>query len=162
MFNRFAAALLTGLLFVAGAGLGARAQQPAVDADVLGTQGLSDDEANGIKTMIEAWTKDLLADNLAAWDKYWADDAVLAPPGEDRLVGKADITAFAKKNFGSGSGFSFDNWSIAGRDDLTVITNTVTWQPTGGDSQTYNQMIVLRRESGGDWRVQSVLYTKTR
>lgn len=161
MFNRFAAALFAGLLFVAGAGLGARAQQPAVDADVLGVQGLSDEEASGIKEMIEAWTKDLLADNLSAWEKYWTSDAVLAPPGQDRLVGKAAITAFAKKNFASGGSFAFENWSIAGREDLAVVNNTVNWKPGSGDSQTLNQTIVLRKD-GGDWRVQSVLYVSAR
>lgn len=157
MLNRLAAALLLALLVAAGSSLDARAQ--AADANAtLGTQGLSDDEVATIRQTIEAWTKDFAGDDFAGWEKYWTSDPVLAAPGVDRMVGKADITAYVKKTFAGRGSYTFSDWSVAGREDLAVVTNTITWEPTGGQSEALNQMIVLRREQSGDWRVQSVLY----
>lgn len=156
MVNRSLRALFAGMLAAGLMTLPVAAQQPSADGSSLGVQGLTDDEANGIKSLIEAWTKDLQSGDYAAWAKYWARDAVLAPPDHERIVGEAGIADYVRKNFGSSTGFSFDDWSIAGRDDLAVVTNTLTWQGNGGDA-TYNQIIVLRRD-GSDWRVQSVIF----
>lgn len=156
MIQRSFAAVFAALVAVSAAPSGAHAQAPASS---LGKQGLSDDDVSAIKTMIDDWTKDFSTGNVSGWETYWAPDAALAPPGSDRLVGKAAIASYMKANFSDVTGYGFTSWSVAGRKDLAVVTNTITVKKSGGD-MVLNQMIVLRSE-GGKWRVQSVLYTPT-
>ena len=157
MFSRLTAAICLALLIAAGTGPGAYAQGSGEAAGSLGVQGLADNEVATIKQTIEAWTKDFVSDDFAGWETYWTSDAVLAAPGSDRVVGKAAITAFVQKTFAGTSSFSFDDWAVAGREDLAVVTNTITLEGGASGGKSYNQMIVLRREDSG-WRVQSVLF----
>lgn len=159
MLNRSLAVLCAGFLALAAHNHGAKAQDGAPPS-TLGTQGLSDADASAIKSLVEEWTKDLQAREFGAWEKYWTKDAALAAPDHERMVGEAAIAAYVKENFPTATGFSFADWAIAGRKDLAVVTNTLTWQASGGD-ESYDQMIVLRHGAGG-WRVQSVLYTTTK
>lgn len=157
MIHRSFAAVFAALVAVSVLPVDARAQAPAAS---LGTQGLGDDDVSAIKAMIDAWTKDFATGDVAGWETYWTSDAVLAPPGSDRLVGKSQIAGYMKANFKDTTGYAFSDWSVAGRKDLAVVTNTVTLTKADGDV-ALNQMIVLRAQSGGKWRVQSVLYTPT-
>ncbi|GAB5375813.1 MAG: hypothetical protein AcusKO_22750 [Acuticoccus sp.] len=155
MVHRSIAALFA--VFVAASPLSPAAHaQGTGEAFPLGVPGLAQDEVGKIKSMIEEWSKDLVSGDLAGWETYWTSDAVLAPPGADRLVGKSKIAGYAKANFSGVTGFTFTDWSVAGREDLAVVTNTI--QTEGGSSPMIaNQMIILRSE-GGNWKVQSVLY----
>lgn len=155
MVHRSIAALFAVIVAASPLAPAAHAQGSG-EAFPLGVPGLAEDEVAKIKAMIEEWSKDLAGGNLSGWETYWTADAVLAPPGSDRLVGKSQITGYAKANFGDVTGFTFTDWSVAGREDLAVVTNTV--QTEGGSKPLIaNQMIVLRSD-GGSWKVQSVLY----
>jgi len=156
MRKRSLAALLAGALALCVASLPATAQQSGANGSMLGPQGLETAEVAAIKSLIEAWTKDLSAGDYGAWAKYWARDPVLAPANHERIVGEQGIAKFARENLGGSTGFSFNDWTIVGREDLAVVTNTLTWEASGGAS-TYNQIIVLRKVDG-NWRVQSVIY----
>lgn len=157
MFKRYGACLFAIFLAAGVPVSGAQAQSVSADGPTLGAQGVSDKEAAAIKTLIEAWTSDLQSGDMSGWERYWTSDPVLAAPGHDRFLGRSQIAEFARKSFGGKGTFSLDDWSIAGQEDLAVVTNTLTWSADSGDGQSFNQMIVLRKD-GSNWRIQSVIY----
>jgi ketosteroid isomerase-like protein len=90
---------------------------------------------------------------------YWADDAVVLPPGAPAVVGKQAIRAFVADSLKL-PGFSI-NWQanqavVAANGDMgyTVGTNKVTMSGADGLLQTTvgKAVAVWRKEPNGAWR----------
>lgn len=139
-------------------GLGTGAAR-ADEASVLGVQGLPKNDVAKIKETILGWTDTLAKGDLDAWDSYWAKDSVLLPPGTDPVIGNAKRNAIAKHPpYDNIAKVNFSNWAVAGRDDLAVVSNTVTIErKSGGAPSAFKQIIVLRLD-GGKWLVQAVMF----
>jgi ketosteroid isomerase-like protein len=130
--------------------------------NALGAQGLSDTELAAIKDTVEAWTDALVAHDLDNWMAHWAEDGVLMPPDHERVFGRANMLGYIQANFGPLESMTFADWSMAGRDDLAVVANTVTVTPksegSAGAPVVAKQIIVLRAEDDGRWLVQAVIF----
>ena len=128
----------------------------------LGPNMLPDEVTDQVRALIETWTNDLVTGQTAAWAGFWADKAVLMPPGHQRLTGLGDITDYVTKAFKPGLRYRFSDWSFTGCDDLAVVTNQVELNGDGSDAEAstvFNQMIVLRRDADQAWHIQTVIFT---
>lgn len=128
----------------------------------LGANTLPEKDTEGVRSLIETWTNDLVTGQIAEWESFWAEEAVLMPPGHQRLSGLRSIADYVTQAFKPGLRFRFSDWSITGRDDLAVVTNQIeleTQRTEGGSATAFNQMIVLRRAKNQGWRIQTVIFT---
>ena len=135
---------------------------PNESCPTLGANTLSQEETDALRSLIETWTDDLTSGQVAEWESFWATEAVLMPPGHQRIAGLSDIADYCTKAFDPGIRYRFSDWSVTGRDDLAVVANQITLNPGGtdaGSSQTFNQMIVLRRGEDQSWRIQAAIFT---
>lgn len=152
-FALLRAGLVALPLFVA---TGAMAQD-----NPLGPQGISEADAGRIQYFIQSWFEDIHFGNTDEFAAAWADDGVLAPPGSERIVGPKKIAEYMRNLAEGTMQFEISDASIAGADDLVVVSNTIVWDVPGTDviaTEQYNQMIVLRKDDAGGWKVQSMIY----
>ena len=135
---------------------------PNDSSPALGANTLPDGEADRLRSLIEAWTDDWVAGRMAEWKDYWAEEAVLMPPGQQRIAGISALADYVTQSFQPGLRYHFSDWSFTGREDLAVVTNQIAL--SGSDAEAtaaFNQMIVLRRDSDRRWRIQTVIFTPT-
>ena len=132
---------------------------PSDTYPTLGANTLPDNVTDQIQNLIETWTDDLVAGRIDEWQRFWAEEAVLMPAGQPRVSGLGDITDYVTQAFSPGLRYRFTDWSFTGRDDLAVVTNHLELNTDGEASQTFNQMIVLRRDTDQRWRIQAVIFT---
>ena len=128
----------------------------------LGANTMSSEETDQLRSFIETWTDDLVSNQIAEWDSFWAGEAVLMPPGHQRISGLSNIADYVTKAFSPGMRYRFSDWSFTGRDDLAVVANQIelnTGDTDGEPSQAFNQVIVLRRGADQNWRIQTVIFT---
>ncbi len=128
----------------------------------LGPNALTAAETDQIRSLIETWTTDLITGHVAEWESFYSEDAVLMPAHHPRVVGRGNIRDYVTREFGPSKGYRFSEWSCAGKDDLAVVSNQIDLELGGDDgpsSAIFNQMIVLRRAPGQDWRIQAVIFT---
>jgi uncharacterized protein (TIGR02246 family) len=90
---------------------------------------------------------------------YWADDAVLFPPGSSRLEGKPAIRAYVAKSFqapGFGISWKTTDVVVSRSGDLAYATGTNRVSFTGPDGQPVTvegkAVTVWRREKDGAWK----------
>jgi uncharacterized protein (TIGR02246 family) len=90
---------------------------------------------------------------------YWADDAIVLPPGSPPVVGKAAIREFVVKSF-QAPDFSI-SWkttdvAVSGSGDLAYATGTnrVTFRNPDGKQVTVDgkAVTVWRRDKDGAWK----------
>jgi uncharacterized protein (TIGR02246 family) len=105
------------------------------------------------------WSRAAQARAIDRVVSFWADDAVVFPPGSPPVVGKTAIREFVVKSFQT-PGFSI-SWKTT---DVTVSrsgelayatgTNRVTFSGPDGRQVTIDgkAVTVWRRENGGSWR----------
>jgi ketosteroid isomerase-like protein len=105
------------------------------------------------------WASVVSSGNVEQIVSYWADDAVVFPPGAPAVVGKQAIRAFVADSLRV-PGFSID-WQanqavIAANGDMgyTVGTNRVTMLgPDGLPRTTVGKAVAFwRKEPNGAWR----------
>lgn len=123
---------------------------------------LSETDVSAIKRMMDEWTTALVKKDWDTWQAYWAEDGVLMPPDHERIVGRADLVAFASGSFGPVKSFAFSDWTVDGIGDLAVVTNTISIEFEDADAAeiaaSNDQMLFLRRHADGNWRVHKVIF----
>lgn len=132
----------------------------ADDAGVLGVQGASDAEVEAIRQVIVTQSDSLTKGDIEAYASYWTEAAVMMPVNHPRIVGRQDIVSFVTGKFPPGTSTEFSDWDVAARDDLAVVTNTasIDSDSSAGGTQQFDQIVVLRRQADGDWRVQAWIW----
>ena len=116
-------------------------------------QGLGEKDIRDIKETIEIWAASVAAGDYAKWLSYFADDAVLMPPGHESVKGRAAIDAFVRGELGPLSAFTFTDWHFEGAGGLAVVTSN--W--TAGDLDC-KHLVVLRRQADDRWLIATVIY----
>ena len=128
----------------------------------LGANTLSEAVTSQVRTLIETWTDDLVTGRIAEWESFWAEEAVLMPPGHQRVSGLSNVADYVTKAFSPGISYRFTDRSFTGRNDLAVVTNQIELNTDGEDGEAasaFNQMIVLRHGTDQSWRIQAVIFT---
>lgn len=116
-------------------------------------QGLSEKDIRDIKETIETWAASVAAGDYAKWLSYFAEDAVLMPPGHESVKGRAAIDAFVRGVLGPLSSFTFTDWRLEGACGLAVVTSRFT----AGDLDC-KHLVVLRRQADRRWLIETVIY----
>jgi uncharacterized protein (TIGR02246 family) len=96
-----------------------------------------------------------LARDFATWAALFLDDAVVNPPNEPAVKGRAAIRAWLEK-FPPITEFKLKNEKVEGRDDLAYLlgTYTMTITPSGAPGPVKDSgkfVTVVRRQLDGRW-----------
>lgn len=120
-------------------------------------KGLSQAEVAKINEMTQAFVKAALAKDWKTVAGFYLDDAVLNPPNEPAVKGRAAIQAWFEK-FPPFTDFKCTDVKVEGRGDLAYVlgTYTMTIAPPGAsgpvkDSGKY--VDVRRRQRDGRWLI---------
>lgn len=120
-------------------------------------KGLSQADVTRINAVTETFVKAALAKDWATVAGLYLDDAVVNPPNEPAVRGRAAIQAWFEK-FPPVTDFKASNVQVEGRGDLAYVlgTYTMTLAPPGApgpvkDSGKYVE--VRRRQRDGRWLI---------
>lgn len=105
------------------------------------------------------WAASLSSGDLERIVSYWSDDAVLMPPDEPALVGKANIRAYVSGMLGV-PGFSItwepEQAGISASGDMAYLIerNTASFSDsTGGKvTQLAKSVTIWRKNAEGQWK----------
>ncbi len=142
--NRFAVRVVAGALF-ACVGCASAGNETAVRSPIL--------------RLDADWSRAAQDRDVDRVVSFWADDAIVLPPGSPAVAGKAAIREFVAKSFQT-PGFSI-SWKTAtvavsrsGDIAYTTGTNRVTFSTPDGKQVTVEgkAVAVWRREKDGAWK----------
>jgi uncharacterized protein (TIGR02246 family) len=116
---------------------------------------LSEADLRKIDDMTQAAMNAALARDFATWAALFLDDAVIYPPNEPAVKGRAAIRAWLEK-FPPITEFKLNNEKVEGREDLAYVlgTYTMTITPPGAPGPVKDSgkfVTVVRRQRDGSW-----------
>jgi uncharacterized protein (TIGR02246 family) len=116
---------------------------------------LSEADLKKIDDVTQIAMKAALAKDFATWAALFLDDAVLNPPNEPAVKGRAAIRAWLEK-FPPITEFKLNNEKVEGREDLAYVlgTYTMTITPPGAPGPVKDSgkfVTVVRRQPDGRW-----------
>jgi uncharacterized protein (TIGR02246 family) len=125
-------------------------------------KGLSPAEVAKVNELSQTFVKAFLAKDWATVAGLYLDDAVIYPPNEPAVKGRAAIQAWMEK-FPPVTEFNLTNVKVEGRDDLAYVlgTFTMTLAPPGApgpvkDSGKYVE--IRRRQADGRWLIAADIF----
>ena len=118
-----------------------------------------DSERAALMQTSREWARAVAAGDLESALAFWSDDAVVMPPGQPSVVGKAAIREFLRRTLAI-PGFSItwepEQASVASGGDIgyMIERNRVTVIDASGvyREQFGKAVTVWRKESNGAWR----------
>ena len=129
----------------------------APDSEAQAVKGLSQTDVGKINEVGQVAMKAAVANDHASWAALFLEDAVLNPPHEPAVKGRAAIQAWLGK-LPPITAFKLNPVQVEGCDDLAYVlgTYTMTMAPPGApgpvtDSGKYVE--ISRRQSDGRWLV---------
>ena len=119
--------------------------------------GLPQTDVRKIDEATQTAMKAALAKDFATWAALFLDDAVVNPPNEPAVKGRAAIRVWLEK-FPPITEFKLNNVKVEGREDLAYVlgTYTMTIAPPGAPGPVKDSgkfVTVLRRQADGQWLV---------
>jgi uncharacterized protein (TIGR02246 family) len=116
---------------------------------------LSQADVLKINEINQTATKAALARDFETWAALFLDDAVVNPPNEPAVKGRAAIRAWLEK-LPPITEFKLNNEKVEGREDLAYVlgtyTMTITLSGAPGPVKDSGKFVtVLRRQSDGRW-----------
>jgi uncharacterized protein (TIGR02246 family) len=123
------------------------------------SSGRQPDVASQIRQLDVDWSRAAQDRDVERVLSFWADDAIVFPPGSPAVAGKAAIREFVSKSFQT-PGFSI-SWktttvAVSRSGDLayTTGTNRLTFSAPDGKQVTVEgkAVAVWRREKDGTWK----------
>jgi uncharacterized protein (TIGR02246 family) len=116
---------------------------------------LSEADVRMIDELTQTAMNAAIAKDFATWASVFADDAIVNPPNEPAVKGRAAIRAWLEK-LPPITEFKLKNDKVEGRDDLAFILGsyTITLTPPGARgpvTDTGKFVTILRRQADGKW-----------
>jgi uncharacterized protein (TIGR02246 family) len=116
---------------------------------------LSQADIKKIDDVTQTAVHDALARDFATWASLFLDDAVIYPPNEPAVKGRAAIRAWLEK-FPPITEFKLNNEKVEGREDLAYVlgtyTMTITPPGTPGSVKDSGKFVtIVRRQPNGRW-----------
>lgn len=116
---------------------------------------LSEADIKKIDDVTQTAVNAALARDFATWASLFLDDAVVNPPNEPAVKGRAAIRAWLEK-FPPITEFKLNNEKVEGREDLAYVlgTYTMTITPAGAPGPVKDAgkfVTVVRRQPDGRW-----------
>ncbi len=123
----------------------------------LAQAGLPSADAAAIRETTNAFVKATLAKEFAAVAGLYAEDAVVNPPNEPAVKGRAAIKAWFEK-FPPLTAFAANIVKVDGRGDLAYVhgTYTMTLAPPGASApvkDTGKYVEIRRKQADGKWLI---------
>jgi uncharacterized protein (TIGR02246 family) len=117
------------------------------------------DVPSQIRRLDAEWARAAQARDIDRVLSFWANDAIVFPPGSPPVVGKAAIREFVMRSFQT-PGFSISwkmgNVAVSRSGDLAYATGTnrLTFNGSDGKQVTVDgkAVTVWRKEKEGDWK----------
>jgi len=123
------------------------------------SSGRQPDVASEIRQLDGDWSRAAQDRDLQRVLSFWADDAIVFPPGSPAVAGKAAIREFVEKSFRTpGFSISWKTTTVAvsrgGELAYTTGTNHLTFSAPDGKLVTVEgkAVAVWRREKDGEWK----------
>ncbi len=143
--------LLAAFAFV----VASTACQPPAQEEASGA--LSDEDVAAIEASSESFAEAFMASNWAGVAALYTEDAVLMPPNQPAVQGRANIEAWVG-TFPRLTDFSLENVEIDGRGDLAFVRGTASWtmMPEGAPEpiqETAKYLEIRRRQPDGTWLI---------
>lgn len=118
-------------------------------------KGLSRTDIRKLDEVSQTAVKAALAKDFETWAALFLDDAVVNPPNEPAVKGRAAIRAWLEK-FPPMTEFKLNNVYVEGREDLAYVlgTYTMTIVPPGAPGPVRDSgkfVTVARRQADGRW-----------
>jgi uncharacterized protein (TIGR02246 family) len=135
----------------------------AVLGALVGTGCVSRESPSAARSRIleldRQWAEAAAARDVERALSFWADDAVVFPPGRPAVAGKPAIRAFVVQSFetpGFGISWKTENVVVSRSGDFAYGTGTNRVTFTGPDGKPVavegKAVTVWRKERGGDWK----------
>jgi uncharacterized protein (TIGR02246 family) len=142
-----------GMLNVVALATVASFSLPSGDAQT--GKGLSQTDIRKLDEVSQTAVKAALAKDFETWAALFLDDAVINPPNEPAVKGRAAIRAWLEK-FPPMTEFKLTNVYVEGREDLAYVlgTYTMTIVPPGAPGPVRDSgkfVTVARRQADGRW-----------
>jgi ketosteroid isomerase-like protein len=118
-------------------------------------KGLSEADIKKINETSQTATKAALSKDFTTWSALFHEDAVVYPPNEPAVKGRAAIRTWLEK-LPPITEFTLNNEKIEGRQDLAYIigTYTMTFAPPNAPEPVKDVgkfVTVLRKQANGSW-----------
>ena len=116
---------------------------------------LSEADIGKIDDITQTAVNAALARDFATWAALFLDDAVIYPPNEPAVKGRAAIRAWLEK-FPPITEFKLNNEKVEGRENLAYVlgTYTMTITPAGAPGPVKDSgkfVTIVRRQGDGRW-----------
>jgi len=118
----------------------------------------ADDETTAIGDMVLQYGKALNADNTAEVMKVYADDAVVAPPGQPVRRGAAEVSKFYDGLFASADvALTFTIEKVSADSSLAYVMShsvgTLKFKDGSPDVNGQNRELFVLRKQDGAWKI---------
>ncbi len=134
----------------------------ACDAPAPQTAALSDEDVTAIRAVNDAWIQAALDNDYAALEALYSDDAVMMPPNEPAVEGRAAIRAMRESYADSYEVTVVEYFDsiieIDGRDGLAYMRGTgwakVRFEEDGAIVEFRGKSLaILRKQADGSWLI---------
>lgn len=92
------------------------------------------------------------AGDWPAWAGQYADGGLLQPPNAPTVTGRAELLAWGRA-FPPVEAVSFTDVAVHGEGRLAWCTSSYTLRVKGQAPDTGKQLVVLRRDTDGAWKI---------
>lgn len=127
-----------------------------LSAGCQGPAGLSEADRAAIRQAQEEFVKLMNARDFKGLAALYAEDAVVLPPNQPVVQGRAAIQAFME-NSPPSSNFQLRVWEVEGRADLAYSRETAssTVSPAGAEAGVARDKVlaIWRKQADGSWKV---------
>lgn len=152
------------LALIAALGLLAACQSEPAEQSGATEEAAATDAATAraeIEAIGDRFEQALLAEDAATLGTFYAEDAVLLPPGNPRAEGPAAIEAmfaswFAQIPAPEGFTLTTDDVQLAESGDIAYEVGTYTSRGTSPEGEAYDEtgkFVVVWKNVGGEWKV---------
>ncbi len=140
------------LALLALAPASAACQPPAQE-----TAGLSDEDVAAIRHANESWIQAFRADDDAALAALYSNAAVIMPPNESVIEGRAAVLAYHEADRVTVTEYSESIVEIDGREGLAFIRGTSSMVGRAEDGEPVTEsgkyLVILRKQADGSWLI---------
>lgn len=121
---------------------------------------LSAADAAEVRAAFEKFSQHLETQEFEPWSRYWAEDGVIMPPGQPRVVGRAALVEYARNYFGDLKKLTLSNWQVFGSGSTAVLSTDVDWETKSGEKppQADKQVIVAQKGDGENWQWKIIIF----
>jgi len=161
---RFVAAILAGLLLVAGLAVFLWTSQTVEQQPVIEEPDTTEADLAAIQGLVEAWSTSFDSQDLEPYLALFSDDARFLPPESPALDGKETIRAWIAENFVDGPmTFSSGEREVMGAFAYDIGTFDLPIPQQGEQPRIIygKYLLFMRRQADGSWELTHYMWNFT-